>query len=382
MTDDGTMLYNATPRAYEDGPSLKRYVKSQLGLNYVTGTMHEQLAHINQLTTGTDVEVEMGAATAAIAQIGKNEIAVKLGASADGAATNAIVYTLVYFDSAMVSHTAVATGTATLDTTQVAFTPAIADFYAAYSFTASAGAAGINVYVETSGSTAVWATITAAATAATEAQLLGVGAIYGRGSADHADADNKLLYLCYENPAGIIKYGHCTLTATSTDEIRFFEATDDGDGTTTATTTTVKDFYRVRWFRSSAAATANAYFIITDADCGNIDGSSGDVYAAILAGNDAWATSRFHVRVGYTAWLIDLRAFIVQSAAGDGVNLILNYTPKGHAATSKKIIIQGSIQYSDPIALEEDTDFYVETSDIANAVTLCLDLAFIEVQDA
>jgi hypothetical protein len=377
-----TIIYDPAP-SYEDLSSLKKAIRSN-PITYNTSSMITHVKHITQLTTGTEVEIEGGSPTAAIAQIGKTEIAVSLGASTNAASHNTVVFTLVYKDQDGVSHTATATGTATLADTQVAFSPAITDFYCATSFTASADFADQDVFVETTASTTVWATISATGTttAATEAQLLGVGAIYGRGSADHEDMDAKIHYLCYVTPWDEIKFGHCTHTATSSDEIRFFEATDDGDGTTTATTTTVKDFYRILWWRTSAAATANGYFIITDADCANVNGSGGDVYGAILTGNDCYGTSRHYARNGYSTWVANIKiSSWALIAADDAIIVKLYPTVKDFALTPIQFEFTGCIEYSRPIPLEPGTDFYMTVYDNAAAVDVCVEVTIVEVED-
>jgi hypothetical protein len=389
------MLYNAIARGYEDLPSLKKYIKANPARNdngtitgFKSGTISERLIKCWHLTTGTAAEVEMMTGSA-IGQIGKTEVAVSLGASTNAASHNEKVFTLVYLDADGVSHTATATGTATLADTQVAFSPAITDFYCATSFTVSADFADQDVFVETTGSAVVWATISNAGTtlAATEAQLLGVGAAYLRGSTDHADSDSKIGYLCYVNPWGTIKYAIGTIGTTGDAEVRFLEATDDGDGTTTviAGNTTVKDFYRVIWWRMSAAATANTDFLITDADCSNINGSGGDVYAYIPNGFQEWESSRVYARPNYSTWIarIEVTAPVVAvGAATDNFFINLVYQPSGYASITETKSFMNKLVVEQPILLTEGTDFYIEAGDTATAATLRYDITMIEVEDA
>jgi len=376
---DASNYYMGAARPYEDLASLKKYIKSVHGKVYNSPTLTERIYHVNQTTTGTD-RLIAGDAALTTSLIGSTEVTLELTcATANDASHNGKTFTLVYDDRDGDSHTAVATGTATLFATPVAFVPPGTDFYAARSFTASADFDNRDIYAKVNAG-ATYATITAAGTvtAATAGQLFGIGSIYGRGSADHADADAKLLYLCYQTPWGEEKFGHCTLTATSSDEIIFYEATDDGDGTTTATTTTVKDFACVVWFRSSAAATSNAYFLITDAECANANGSGGDVYAIIPNGNTVGCALARRVPDGYTGWIGRISAFWVQTAAGDGYALILNYTEDG-VAKSERIVFDSCIYYSDPIPCDERTTIYLEEADTASATTLCVEVTFVEV---
>jgi len=379
MANEGVMHVDDLPH-YEDMASLKKYIRSRPD-KWDISTAHALDRELIQLSTGTAVEVE-NTDSIAISQIGRAEIAVKLGAGADEGTHNTVVFTLVYNDQDGVSHTCVATGTATLATTQVAFVPAIADFYAATSFTSSATFATEDVIVETSASTEVWATITATATAATEAQLLGTGAIYVRAHTNHADSLSKVVFGEYLSAYGTIKYFHGTTDgADGTTEVRIFEATRTL-GVYAAITTTVKDFYRFRTLYTTTTPTTNSHeWLITDAACGNVDGSSGDIYGVILEGSVQWATSRYTPPVGYDAWIANIHANAAISATADAYIL-------GHVHTHDQGQIEETVlhyfdrwtEWSHPELLEEMKDSYFTLADTAGASTCSIGFMIIEVK--
>ena len=386
MANEGNVIVQKA-RPYENLQSLKKYVK--YGANqgyYLPNTVKEFNVQHNKLTTGaTAIEFEaLGDVALAIGQIGRTEIAVSLGAPVDQATHNTVIFTLIYNDADGVSHTAVATGTATLATTQVAFVPPITDFYAATSFTASTTFTTQDVIVETSASTAVWATITATATAATEAQLLGVGAIYGRTSTNHDDGDGVHLYLEYLSGTGLVKHGHCTINTTDgTTEVRFFEAADDGDGTTTATLITVKDFYRIRWCHTNKTPTSNTgEFLITDAACANVDGSGGDIYGIMVEGDYEMTNTRYCTPTGYDAWLGHWHVMAAQVAVGaatDTYDFVRTFYARGWSQLRTESHRFGQeMTDSNPILLEELKDYTFGILDNATAQTVTLTYIILE----
>ena len=377
MVDTGSVV--KTPIApYCDYNSLNRYVHSRVGGHY--SEAHAFHTNLTAATTGTDDELEADDAIT-ISYIGRVEIAVSLGAPADHATHNTVVFTLVYIDADGVSHTAAATGTATLATTQVAFVPAITDFYAATSFTASTTFTTQDVIVETSAATAVWATITATATTATQAQLLGVGAVYGRSHTEHGDADSKVHYMEYLTGYGTVKYGHCTQTATSADEIRFFEGTyAKTTDLVTATLITVKDFYRVRRLWTLTTPTANSHeWILTDAACGNVDGSSSDIYGLILEGKYESIMTRYTCPVGYDAWVGKIEAKAAVSADADSYTFTQTWVNKYSAITHVSLWeFIYDLHKENPILLDELTDVVFSINDLATADNISTDIVIVE----
>ena len=158
-------------------------INKEKGRLYAPNYCYEVQKLGRQTTTGSDVEFQ-ATDSITITEPTKTELTVLLYAAANEATHASKTYTLVYKSNDGVQHTASATGTATLNDTAVAFTDttsgdAVTDFYCAVSFTVSAAFANTDVSVATS-TPVIYATITATATAATEAQLGGLGNIYGR----------------------------------------------------------------------------------------------------------------------------------------------------------------------------------------------------------
>lgn len=376
MANSGTVIHLDPARHYEDLTSLKKYL-------WATGNqdIEERIISANMLTTGaTEIEVE-STDSVAIAQIGKAELTLVLSGDADNASTSGKTYTLVYYDSDGDSHTCVGTGTSDLNSNAVAFVPACSDFYCAYSFTASATDANVNVIAKVAGG-ATYATVAIAATTATEANLLGVGAVYGRAHTNHADSAGEIQYLCYINPWGEKKFGHCTHGADGTDEIRFFVGTDAGDGTVTATTTTVKDFYRIIRYWVPVAPTANSHeFFLTDAACANVDGSGGDVYGVVRELEYESINTRCHARQGYKSYLGQVIFTCPTVAAADSFTGTIYLTPLTGDEQGFPIIFGGSGAIWDcPIEVKPETDVYFTILDAATAATLGIQVVFVEVE--
>ena len=377
----GTNLISK-PAPWSDYVSLKKYLEHKYGSN----KMRYRQTDITQTGTAGAVELEDNDSIA-IGQIGKAEIAVSLGAAGDEATHNTVVFTLTYIDADGESHTATATGSAGLATTQVAFVPPITDFYAATSFTASADFDTQDVYVETTGSTAVWATITAAGTvtAATEAQLLGVGAIYGRSHTNHNDADGAILYLEYATPQGTIKFGHCTIDTTDgTTEVRFFEATatttDILNDTLTATTTTVKDYYRTRRHWTNQTPTSNCHeHLITDAACSNVDGSGGDVYGVIKEGAYYEIFTRHYVLANSETYLANICGNV---ATNTDITLTITYTPFGAPASiTRSFIIPDDTVFNLPLLFRCEPLTDISYTILGNSAVFCARIEILEASE-
>jgi len=316
MANDGTMHVDKMKK-YEDLESLKKHINSGESKWDLT-TKNEIHRHLIQLSTGTAAEIENTDAIA-ISQIGRTGVTLELSAAADEASHNTVVFSLTWEDNAGTSYTSEATGTAGLNTTPVAFaTPVATTVYKVTAFTASADFDNQDVYAMINGSS-VYATITAAGAvlAATEAQMHGVGSVYVRSHTNHNDADGAIIFGEYLTGAGTINYMHGTIPdADGTVETRFFEATVAA-GVYTATTTTVKDFYRVRTLYTDTAPTANSHeYFVCDGDLGNVDGSGGDAYAVMLEGSTQWATSRYTPPKQYDAWVAFVHGNCTQALQG------------------------------------------------------------------
>ena len=304
MVDTGSInIMRARP--YEDLSSLKKHIRASPARWDIT-EFREVMANVMMASSGAGDEVEADDGIT-ISYIGRTEVTLELSAGANEASHNGKVFSLTWEDQDGNEYTSEATGTATLNDTPVAFaTPVTTSVYKVTAFTVSAAFANQDVIaLVNAGKT--YATITAAATAATEAQLMGVGDLYGRAHTDHSDADLAVLQLEYLSGSGEIKYGHCTFgengeATTPADEVRFFEGTYDATtDTVTATSTTVKDFYRVRRLWSTTTPTANSHeFYIGDDNAAN-DGSGNDLYGLILEGSYEMVNTRYTTPAGYDA---------------------------------------------------------------------------------
>ena len=376
MVDTGSVVKKPIA-PYCDYNSLNRYVHSRVGGHY--SEAHAFHTNLTMLTTGTDDELEADDGIA-LSYIGRTEVTLVLSGDGDNASTTGKLYTFVYKDRDGVEHTTVGTGTATLNGTPVAFVPACSDFYCPVSFTASAADANVNVIALVAAG-ATHATISTTTTAATEAQLIGIGAVYGRSHTEHGDADSKVHYMEYLTGYGTVKYGHCTQTTTSVNEIRFFEGTYDiSTDLVTATTTTVKDFYRVRRLWTLTTPTANSHeWILTDADCGNVDGSSGDIYGLILEGKYESIMTRYTCPVGYDAWVAKIDVAAAVSADADSYTFTQTWVNRYSAITHVCLWeFTYTLHKEDPILLDELTDVIFTINDLATADNISGDIVIME----
>jgi len=391
MANPGYSLLLDPARRYEDEVSLKKNIQSKIGTRslatdsvyeYESGSQRERTASMTLTTTGTEAEFESGSPTAAIAQIGSAHLTVKLYGDADNAKSLALIYTMSYVTNKGTAKTATATGTATLNGTKVAWVPTVTDFYACTAFSVSAANDTVTAYVATDAG-AIYGTISVNTTAATQAQLSGVGHIYIKGSADHADADNKVGYLCYETPWGEVKYGIGTLGADSDEEVTCYEATDDGDGTTTVSATAVilKDFYSLVWWNMSAAATANAYFTLGDSDH-NSNGGGGDLYAAILTTQDSCVQTRVRAPFGWHTWISKVHLITYQGDGSDAFTFNQYFTPDADGFARLKTLTVGDGLYEEEpcILLKEGTDAYFTIADIDAACIATLTVRTLQVK--
>lgn len=277
MTTQSKFRQTVENAPWEDIPSLKKH----LGSFYNPGLDIRVInAHPSAVATGgagADVEFYDKVGTA-ISNIGKTGIVCELLCTADDAYYEDAVFTYVWKTTAGVTTTSTVTGTATMLTTSLAMVPAIADHYCAVSLTSSIPTqAGETVSVHTTGTEAtIWATIAAASSAALETAMWGTGSVYGRYSADHAshNAETDVATLYYITPWGE-KKGPATFTtaADSVTEAAFINAAG----------IYVKDFYRTRELTITVVPDGAQTFLLTDANCANINGSGNDVWGMIDA---------------------------------------------------------------------------------------------------
>lgn len=259
---------------WEDISSLKKYLGSFYNpeLNIRTIISHPSIVATGG--AGSDIEFNDKVGTV-ISLIGKTGLACEILCDADDAYYEDALFTFVWKTTAGVEITSTVVGTATMLTTSLAMVPAIADFYCSISLTSSiATQAGETVSVHTTGTEAnIWATIAAETSAATEALMWGTGSVYGRYSADAAGTDDTTdaATLYYVTPWGELK-GPATMDtpADSSTEVVFDIAGIN-----------VKDYYRTRELTLLVTPDGANTFLLTDAACGNINGSGNDVWGMI-----------------------------------------------------------------------------------------------------
>lgn len=348
---------------YWDYESLLRYIKDQ--------GAHEPFTDIKTIAqTGTAAYVELAEVDSqTVADIGKAEVTVELYGDADNASTNNKVYTLVYLDADGESHTAVGTGTATLNGTPVAFVPAATDFYEAVSFTASASDANVNVSAKVSGGT-IYATIATTTTAATEVLMWGVGSITFKSAANGAGDRSKAAYLTYLNNLYELKYAICTTGADATTAVRWYEATYAA-GVYTTTTTTVKDFYRVRELRFSVAAAGR--MLIYDL------GGSTTIYGVIKATYWEAQLTRFYAQKDFTAWIVNVK---VENSTTADAKLKITRTDKLDSLASDQIIEVPKATFYNRNVMHHIADLSeAKFLVIGNTATVTVTLTIVEVKD-
>lgn len=373
--------------SYEDFSSLKKKLNSELGRKYAR--LQYQVMTVNQAGTASAVELEEKAGNT-IVDITKTEVAIVLSGDTDNASTNGKTYTLTYVDSDDVSHTSVATGTATLNATPVAFVPAIADFHHVTSFVASAADANVIIYAMISGST-VYATISKTTTESTEAQLFGLGSVYGAYSNDDNDYDGSYAYMSYYTPGGQIKYAICATNTTSSTKVLFYEATLDTTAfapngrdmmleipNLTVTTTPVRDFWRRRWIYVDTTPKTGHNWILC-----NSDGSA--IYGTIEEAN----YTSFHTR--YVAPDVEsgssesidswLGKIIIDQTIATVLDcyIVLYWTPKGYTwqhSIPIPVPSNNSLIFDEPIALEPGTE--VKFTIVGNLSKNTIKLVFVE----
>jgi len=392
MVSQGTVTV-IPARPYEDYESLKKWLSSRTDSR--SNNYNEIITHATKLTTGaTPIEIEGLGTTGvtAISQIGRAAPGTIIMASdTDDNAYDDQTVTMVYMNTSNVSVTAVATFNTT-STTEVAFAPAVTDFYEMVSLTCSVTVeGGDNICVGLTGAvagiadpTTCFGVILAAATTAVQANLHGVGNAYVRAVSNHASSLGKVMFFEYLSGHGEIKHGIGTTDgADGTVEIRCFEATDDGDGTTTTTTTTIKDFYRVRWLHTAATVDADTDEFLL---CGyTTNGTTTNIYGIIDLADFEHMFTRYCCPAGYTAWIASWHTHAATKVVGattDTFDLEINYTDRVWA-TNRQMIhrFSGHEDEQVPIPLAELADVSFLISDLGGAQTINVDIVIVEVQN-
>jgi hypothetical protein len=243
-------------RLYEDYISMKKF------LGKVTNTrLIEHIYHYNKTSPSSATGVEyanFGTTAKAISDMGKAGITLMCSiTNGDDATYTGKIVTAQYLDNLGVAHTATCTLTATMHTTAVAFligAAPVTDFYCwnkrdytpITCLTVNvAVVAGDTLIAHTTGDeAAIWGTISAAATNATDAQLIGVGQIYGAEDGNQADT-GYIAELEYYTPWGELKEATWTFPADSSVVTNFVDST---------TGYTVGDYYRTYEFEMDHVA--------------------------------------------------------------------------------------------------------------------------------
>jgi len=253
-------------RAFENYESVHKFLRHTKG-----DKVAEYFAQHKQLSTNTLVEVRENAGETVV-DIGKTELAITLTCTADDAYYTGALITLVYKNSDGLQKTAIATGTATLNATPVAFVPAIADYYCPVSLISNKETqAGETLTIISGGST--YGTIAAESTDALDTALIGVGSIYGSEAANQDDT-GYIATTEYLTPWGELKEATWTFPADSSVATAFIGT--DGK--------VVKDFYRKRTFEMDNAAID---------ECRICNAAKDAIYAAIEVANYECFDTRF-----------------------------------------------------------------------------------------
>lgn len=331
---------------------------------------------INQTGTAGAVDISEKAATT-VTQIGKTETALKVISSAADAGLEHAVITAHYLDQDGVAHTGtIADCPADISGASVAdFDTPVTDFYCwdidTYGtdcFTSSLAVGGgktLSAGVAGTG----YAQIAAAGTSGTKTAYFGVGSIYGRLATDHADGDNFVGTLNFLTPWGKIRENYtCTLTATTTDEIIFLSSTGYP----------IQDFYIIRKLTATQLTTSNTgAFLLTDSNCGNVDGSSNDVWGGIAQG--AWQANitKYMVPSDGVCYLAQLEA----NAATAALTLTPTLSPYGGFAIAPSfyVTINSPFKLEPIIRLKPLTTYSITV--LGNTGTLSLIQTIIEVSD-
>jgi hypothetical protein len=322
-----------------------------------------------------------------IADIGVTEGTWVVASAADEAAMRGAVIQVTYRDNDGNLKWTKATLNAGNSSTEVAFSPAISDGYMLVSMTALTTPAAQNVTMGPTGARTI-GTILATAASATEANMHGIGSLFLQSDTDDNAYDAQTVTLEYLNGWGQVKWAVATFNSTdSRTEARFYESTEAAPGT--AGSTSVKDFYRVRWAESSVAVQAG-----DDVEMGNSDTSA--IYAAMSAGNTRVLTTRYRApaksvaAAASTTGVLQYNgpAYIARARAWKGgttalVTVYCACTPYG--ATKAQTL---SWAFSDnhehvlvevPIALAEKTDVtWTFEDDNAAHETVTLEVTYVE----
>lgn len=232
-------------RGFEDFVSMKKNVRSIYGGRRTDDCIIHRSQTTPTSATAVEFEEKGGLTISDAVKTGKTLV---LAASANNNAYDGQFVTVHYFSNAGVTKTAVGTFNSADSTTEVAFSPAMTDFYCwdLQNYTQEtcivssvAAAAGEYFYIGTTGLTAElrYATIAPAGTYALAATMFGVGNCFVLEESNTAGDVGKVITNKYWTPWGQLRECKGTLAANTTTIVRMAVTNAD-------TTEYCMDFYR------------------------------------------------------------------------------------------------------------------------------------------
>jgi len=365
---------------FNDVESLRKYLNSQVKLKRFAAGSPKHIARIGQqLSTDADIEfVSDNGGAIAISQKGMTELTLVGAFAEDNGDNNDFVATLVYVDNTGAEHTATCTVTEDHNDTEVAFVDAttgtaVTDYYATVSLTS-------NQAVNT-GDTFSWGAtgalglpnggaLGAGLTTATEANMGGVGNVYIRSAANHADGQDKTIYLVYITPWGEIKYATGTTDdSDATVEERLFDDTSSAS---------VKDFHRlIAMYSESTPSGDSGEFYLCDDALANVNGSGNDVFGIIDEDAECSVSTRIYAPLGFRTFVGDMCISVPLATPGDSYICTLHCTPKGmNAELSYECVVGPNyVNRFIGIELEPGTDAYISLIAIADDynISVCIE---------
>lgn len=373
-------------RKFEDYASLKKHINANFIKQWDPDYTYEIIKHGSTLSTGATALEMLSLENGAVSFIGKTELEI-FGALSDNAGSyDGAVCTLVYKDQDGAQHTATSTVAAD-NTTEVAFTDttsgiAVTDYYCAVSATITPVIPAGDTYgIGATGALTVAAggvVFDAAETSATEANMSGVGNLYGFAATDHADSDGSVLHLDYMTPWGEVKKGAlCTYAAASDTHVLFYESD---------ATTTVKDFYRVISLVTTKTTTALGHEgLIGDQDAAD-NGGGGDVYGCINELTDAAVIMRMtapHANANCDLYFGKFVASTtISGVQADQYQMWVKFTPYGDSIEKTwRYDFSGEFEIEPSVLLEPDTSVTFYVSDSNDAAVIGLTVWYILAKD-
>ena len=278
--------------------SWETYESMDKALNMLNGSDHIKELLMTGLVSSNNSLVEPifpQAASTTISYIGKTELTIVLAVDTNDNAYDGHSVTGYYLNALGIEQTFTALYNTAASTTEVA---CCTDFYCwnpKYGLnclvSTVAVQAGDNVVIGQTGcvadATLRVATILAAATTPIAANLLGVGTMWGRMATNHDDSDGFVYTVDYITPwFELIEGATWTINTTNgTTEVRIQHPT--------YSTVYADNIWRILDLRGDAPTVNTGIFVLTDADCSNVDGSGSDVWGAV----QLTVTQMFHTRL-------------------------------------------------------------------------------------